>query len=51
MQAPFELIGTSAAIRSVQQELDYAARSDAAPPQGFWSLADKLRGALAPREK
>jgi transcriptional regulator with GAF, ATPase, and Fis domain len=29
MQAPFELIGTSAAIRSVQQELDYAARSDA----------------------
>ena len=29
MQAPFELIGTSSAIRSVQQELDYAARSDA----------------------
>jgi transcriptional regulator with GAF, ATPase, and Fis domain len=29
MQAPFELIGTSAAIRSVQQELEYAARSDA----------------------
>jgi transcriptional regulator with GAF, ATPase, and Fis domain len=29
MQAPFELIGTSASIRSVQQELDYAARSDA----------------------
>jgi small subunit ribosomal protein S1 len=30
---------------------DYAARPDAAPPQGFGSLADKLRGALAPREK
>ncbi len=29
MQPPFELIGTSTAIRSVQQELEYAARSDA----------------------
>jgi transcriptional regulator with GAF, ATPase, and Fis domain len=29
MHAPFELIGTSPAIRAVQQELDYAARSDA----------------------
>jgi len=30
---------------------EYAARPDAAPPQGFGSLADKLRGALAPRDK
>ena len=30
---------------------EYAARPDAAPPEGFGSLADKLRGALAPRDK
>ena len=30
---------------------EYAARQDAAPQQGFGSLADKLRGALTPREK
>jgi len=30
---------------------EYAARPDAAPPQGFGSLADKLRGALTPRDK
>ena len=30
---------------------EYAEREDAAPPEGFGSLADKLRGALTPREK
>jgi ribosomal protein S1 len=30
---------------------EYAERPDAAPAQGFGSLADKLRGALSPRQK
>jgi small subunit ribosomal protein S1 len=30
---------------------EYAERADAAPAEGFGSLADKLRGALRPREK
>jgi small subunit ribosomal protein S1 len=30
---------------------DYAERGDAAPTEGFGSLADKLRGALKPRDK
>ena len=30
---------------------EYAERGDAAPSEGFGSLADKLRGALTPREK
>jgi small subunit ribosomal protein S1 len=30
---------------------EYAERPDAAPAQGFGSLADKLRGALTPRQK
>ena len=30
---------------------EYTARADAAPTEGFGSLADKLRGALTPREK
>ena len=30
---------------------EYAEREDAAPAEGFGSLADKLRGALKPREK
>jgi len=30
---------------------EYAERGDAAPAEGFGSLADKLRGALRPREK
>ena len=29
----------------------YAEREDAAPAEGFGSLADKLRGAFKPREK
>ena len=30
---------------------EYTERGDAAPAEGFGSLADKLRGALKPREK
>ena len=30
---------------------EYAERTDAAPAEGFGSLADKLRGALGTREK
>ena len=30
---------------------EYTERADAAPTEGFGSLADKLRGALKPREK
>jgi predicted RNA-binding protein with RPS1 domain len=30
---------------------EYSEREDAAPTEGFGSLADKLRGALKPREK
>ena len=30
---------------------EYAERADAAPAEGFGSLADKLRGALKPREQ
>jgi ribosomal protein S1 len=30
---------------------EYAARPDARPSDGFGSLADKLRGALGPRER
>ena len=33
------------------QVREYAERTDAAPAEGFGSLADKLRGALRPREK
>jgi hypothetical protein len=29
----------------------YAERADSAPAEGFGSLAEKLRGALKPREK
>jgi hypothetical protein len=30
---------------------DFTGREDAAPAEGFGSLADKLRGALKPRDK
>jgi hypothetical protein len=30
---------------------EYTDHADVAPPEGFGSLADKLRGALKPREK
>ena len=37
--------------REAEEMREYAEREDAAPPEGFGSLADKLRGALKPREK
>ena len=37
--------------READEVREYAEREDAAPPEGFGSLADKLRGALTPREK
>ena len=43
--------------KAVQEALEaeelrqYSARADAAPAEGFGSLADKLRGALKPRDK
>ena len=37
--------------READEVREYAEREDAAPPDGFGSLADKLRGALEPREK
>jgi small subunit ribosomal protein S1 len=36
--------------REVEEVRDYAERKDAAPTERFGSLADKLRGALKPRE-
>ena len=42
----------TAEAREAADELrEYAERSEAAAPEGFGSLADKLRGALRPREK
>jgi small subunit ribosomal protein S1 len=37
--------------REAQEVRDYSERADAAPKQGFGSMADKLRGALEPRDK
>lgn len=37
--------------QDAQELREYAAREDAAPKEGFGSIADKLRGALKPREK
>ena len=37
--------------READEVREYAEREDAAPAQGFGSLADQLRGALKPREK
>ena len=37
--------------REVEEVREYTERADVAPPEGFGSLADKLRGALKPREK
>jgi small subunit ribosomal protein S1 len=37
--------------READEVREYAERPDAAPAEGFGSLADKLRGALKPREK
>jgi small subunit ribosomal protein S1 len=37
--------------READEVREYAERADAAPAEGFGSLAEKLRGALKPREK
>ena len=37
--------------REAEEVREYADRADLIPPEGFGSLADKLRGALKPREK
>jgi ribosomal protein S1 len=37
--------------READEVREYTERADVAPPEGFGSLADKLRGALRPREK
>ena len=37
--------------READEVREYTERADVAPPEGFGSLADKLRGALKPREK
>jgi small subunit ribosomal protein S1 len=37
--------------KEVEEVREYSERKDAAPAEGFGSLADKLRGALRPREK
>ncbi|HUE85375.1 MAG TPA: S1 RNA-binding domain-containing protein [Vicinamibacterales bacterium] len=37
--------------REAEEVREYGAREDAAPAGGFGSLADKLRGALTPRQK
>jgi ribosomal protein S1 len=39
------------AAREAAEVREYSERSDAAPSTGFGSLADKLRGALAPGQK
>jgi small subunit ribosomal protein S1 len=40
-----------AVVQEAEEVGEYTARTDAAPTEGFGSLADKLRGALTPREK
>jgi small subunit ribosomal protein S1 len=37
--------------REAEETREYAERADVTAPDGFGSLADKLRGALKPREK
>jgi small subunit ribosomal protein S1 len=37
--------------KEVEEVREYTERNDVAPAEGFGSLADKLRGALKPREK
>ncbi len=38
-------------MREADEVREYTERTDAAPTEGFGSLADKLRGALGPRQK
>ena len=37
--------------QEAEEVREYTEREDVAPAEGFGSLADKLRGALKPREK
>ncbi len=37
--------------QDAEEVREYTERPDAAPPEGFGSLADKLRGALTPAKK
>ena len=37
--------------KEAEEVREYTERADAAPAEGFGSLADKLRGALKPRER
>jgi ribosomal protein S1 len=46
-----EAVLNAGAAQEASDERDDTAREDAAPSQSFGSLADKLRGALTPREK
>ena len=43
--------GTVPGANEAEDVREYADRGDSAPAEGFGSLADKLRGALKPREK
>jgi small subunit ribosomal protein S1 len=45
------VLNAGGGAQEAPDERDDTARADAAPAQPFGSLADKLRGALAPREK
>jgi hypothetical protein len=41
----------TAPSQPAEEVREYTERGDAAPSEGFGSLADKLRSALTPREK
>jgi small subunit ribosomal protein S1 len=43
--------GATPPQREAEDVREYTEHADVAPPEGFGSLADKLRGALKPREK
>ena len=43
--------GGAAPPREAEEVREYTERADVVPPEGFGSLAERLRGALTPREK
>ena len=45
---PSQLVPGTPGAEEVREDTE---RANVAPPEGFGSLADKLRGALKPREK
>ena len=63
MTAPFEILSIDPDKKRIgvamvqegqaraQEVRDYAERTDAESSEGFGSLADKLRGALTPRDE